>query len=239
MFNKRKNKSIINNKLSIASLTKEIDKYEKMKVKENKYYLMCGDYAKKILLDKNINLEDEELLYDLFKEWDNYGSIPLELGKKIEILLNDQSICLGIHHISGMVNIDNSNPVQDKVLNSIFSKGLINNGGDVSLGVVEKNNIDPCKTISPITNILNAIILIKSTYKGSNGGVLVALPSNLVDKNLYLKENSNNKIYDNYDDINYIKPNFLIGYISQINGNCTFYSKNEFDNLSKKSDKTI
>ena len=43
MFNK-KNKSI-NNKLSIESLTKEIDKYEKMKEKENKYYLMCSDYA--------------------------------------------------------------------------------------------------------------------------------------------------------------------------------------------------
>ena len=55
------------------------------------------------------------------------------------------------------------------MLQSIFANGL-RNLGDMSSGVITDTYPDPKKTISSINDILTATILLKTSYKGSNGG---------------------------------------------------------------------
>lgn len=202
--------------------------YYKMKsIDENKYYLMASKYADNIF--DNPSMEESNVSYfsDLFQEWDNFGSIPLELGNYIENLLNDSSVVLGIHRTGGNGVIDINDVTGSNVLQSIFNEGL-KNMGDLSSGAGMNSIPEPNKTVSVLHKPIHAVMSLKGQYKGSVGGVLVAFPAAFVDDSGEIINNSYNDIYTFIDNIPTIKSKYLLGFVASDKGVCTYYPKDSF-----------
>lgn len=220
--------SIFNMK-KIAEMKKVIKEYEQRSIAENKYFLLSSKYAKNIF-QKAKNIQSYTEMFELFKEWDEYGSIPLELGQQIESMLQDSTINIGIHRTGGYGKIDNNQLDNNELLTSIFTNGL-KNYGDLSSGAVTQDTIHPNKTISMLTNPLTAMILLKTQYKDSKGAVVVVFPSNYVNKEGELIAEEEDVYYRDDTGTLIVKPEYLIGYVARENGLCTYYPKEKF--LSK------
>lgn len=205
----------------------ELDKYAQISKEENKYYLLGTSWVREKLLDSKATAEGRKYLFDLYKEWDDYGSISLEMGNYIESLVNNSGISFGIHRIGSNNTINNTEIINNELLCDIFTNGL-KNYGDLSSGVVSNGIIDPAKTISFFNSMLDAIIQIKTSYKGSTGGILVAFPNTLVEKDGTLVDRKEKDVYNVISNTLYIKPEYLLGYIAQDDGVCTFYPKDIF-----------
>ena len=168
----------------------------------------------------------EPALKKLYERWDDYGvEIPLELGKMMEEYINNPDYRLGIHR-SGL--IDGKNYASDDILHSSITKG-IQNLGDQSSGAIRK---DPSvgKTAFICPNMLDAVITLKSPYKGSTGAVLVAIPSELIDEEGKVKPGMNERVYnhDQYGN-SLLKPEFVLGFAQNLGKGTTikYISKEE------------
>lgn len=207
----------------------DLDKYKSISKQENKYLLLGTSWVREKLLDPNISKEGRKYLFNLYKEWDDYGNISLELGTYIETLVNDDTISLGIHRTNIINNSSNEDLVNNTLLCDIFNNGL-KSDGDLANDAISKGVIHPSKTISFFSSMLDAIIHIKTSYKGSDGGILVLFPSNLVLKDGTLVADKVKDVYDVINNICYIKAEYLAGYIYQDDGVCIYYQKNKFVN---------
>lgn len=208
-----------------------INEYKIKSLKEGNFYLLASHYMEDIINNPNMDLKNKRYFLNLFKDWDDIGSIPLELGQDIEKMINDPSISLGIHRtkIVGYPNV-----IESSTLNSIFNDGLINTGHLSSGAIIEGEN-NPSNVISGLTSILLADIFLKTCYKESNGGILVAFPNNLVSKDMSLVDDHSSKvIYQQQNDNLYIKPEYLLGFVEQQNGVCKYYPKETFQKERSK-----
>ena len=204
--------------------------YSKKSILENKYYLLGSNYFKDIINNTQLDDKNLEFFYDLCKEWDDYGSIELDFGLELESLVKDKTYILGVHKTLTDAIIDEDNMIHSTLINTILDEG-IKNFGDLSSGVGVKEAPEPSKTISPITNIMDAVIYLKSSYKNSDVCFLVALPREYVDNDLEFAGNYQKEIYNIKDNEYTIKPEYIVGLVYQNNGNCTYYSK---DSIKEK-----
>lgn len=215
---------------------KTIEEYEKKSVIENKYYLLSSDFFKDIVNNNELDDKNLEFFYDICKEWDDYGSIELEVGHMLESLIKNPDYRIGIHRTPSFSSIDAEGNLHSELANDIFENGLINNG-DLSSGVVNTDVPEPSKTVSPINNIMDAVMYFKASYKQSNIGVLAAFPTKYVDKELNFNDNYAAEIYNTTDIGAYtqysIKPKYLIGVVYQDHGNCKFFTKDEVKQTNK------
>ncbi len=115
----------------------------------------------------------------------------------------------------------------DEVLHRILTEGLTNLG-DASSGAIYKDP-DVSKTVSPCTNMLNTVINLKTSYKGSSGAVLVQIPIEYCNKEGKVKPGMENQVYDHNELGNSrIKPEFLVGFVTKpTQGKCEFKSREE------------
>lgn len=201
--------------------------YKAKSIEDNVYYLMGSKYADEVFSDPRISEDGITYFRNLFEEYDDYGSIPLELGNDIEQMLDDSTIVLGIHRTGGMGTIDKDNIVGSQMLHSIFSEGL-KNMGHLSSGHDSNIIPDPSQTVSMIGSIVHAVMSIKGQYKDSVGGVLVALPSSCVNKDGEIINNSYETIYTMVDNTHAVKSEYLLGFVASDNGVCTYYPKECF-----------
>lgn len=211
----------------IAEVISKLNQYENLSKTGNKYYLLGTAWVREKLLNSQGTPQGKKYLLDMYQEWDDYGSIPLELGNYIENLVNNQNIHCGIHPIDPTCSINHSDIEDNDILQSIFNDGL-KNIGDLSSDVGTNEIIQPSQTVTFFSSMLDAVIHIKTSYKGSKGGILVSFPSSLVDEDGNIIEGKKKEFYQVVDNTYYIKPDFLLGYIAQENGICTFYPKEIF-----------
>ena len=156
-----------------------IKQYRKKSLEDGNYYLLGSEFIKKNLAMAK-SFKAYEYLFNLYREWDDYGSIPLEIGEYFEKKIDDPNYNIGIHRIGGFGTIDPNNVYNSNLLRKIFSEGL-KNYGDASSGVSNKDLIQPKKTVSMISSILNAVILLKTHYKDSKGAIITVFPSEFVN----------------------------------------------------------
>lgn len=206
-------------------IKKVINKYKRMSEKEEKYLVLATSWAEDVLLNITDDLE-REMLFNMYKENDDRGFIPLKEGQFLEYLTTFAS--LGIHYIKyPLIKDDITN---DAILKSIFTDGL-KNMGDLSSGVKPTKDIEPSKTIYPINTPFDIVFRLKSQYKESNGAVLIAFKQGIVNENFDFIDSSNeeilNEIYD-YDVVPHIRPIHLLNYVYIENGHCEFYEKSLF-----------
>lgn len=220
----------------LKSKRKEYEKiskeYENKSMVENKFYLLSSSYFKNILNNKSLDDKTLEFFYDLCKEWDDYGSLDLNFGLELENLIEDKDYVIGVHRTDSYSYIDNDGEIHSKLISTIFDEGL-KNFGDLSSGVDITEAPEPAKTVSPITDIMDAVIYLKSSYKNSDASVLVALPRDYVDNYLEFKGDYQNEIYNIKGKSYTIKPEYLVGVVYQKGGNCKVYTKEEVKSQNK------
>lgn len=191
------------------------------------------------LLSEHLSKKEKRAWKDLIDHWDNEVDITIsnELGNLIEKYVTDPNYQFGVHRSH---DINGAKPKTDGVLHDIMQDGLVVLG-DARSGSIRKNE-DPSKTVSFCDNLLNAVILTKSGRQGSNGAVLVAIPSEYVNKEGELLPDKAEKVY-NYDEIGnaHIKPEFILGFApggGQPGAHVTFISRDEIlkpTNIPKSS----
>lgn len=201
-------------------LLHKVKKLQKDAINKGVFSLFNSKEGKKIFR-KGLNYDALEFFYDLYKGWDETsGDIPIELGDHLESLIDDPNLLIGIHR-TGTINY----PDNLGVLESIFENGLINNG-DGSSGIFT-DRPEPDKTISFVGNILNLIIMLKSSYKDSTGAVLVGIPAEYMDENKCMRKECFDDIYDTFNGLPVIRKEFMLGYLTSVNGNYRLITKEE------------
>ena len=203
----------IKNKKRINKIIDLTNNQKKLYNDKKNFYLFNSNYGEKLIngaierSKKECNLYYVEYCYDLLKEWDNYGNMPKNISDLLEKLINNPNYHIGIHRT-----------------------------GDLSSGVDHKGEIiQPNKNISPLNNMLEVVMLCKSSYKRSTGGVITAIPSKYVTSSYKIKDGCADKVYYKVDNQWTLKPEYLVGFVSQKEGDCKFYSKNEILNNYNKN----
>lgn len=217
----------------IQEIIKEIEDAKEQAKVATDFKVINSDYgetflansAKRSIEEKNSFYIDSA--YQILTSWDHYGNMSVELGKWLEKLINQEDIQVGIHRTGGYGMIDPNDVYDSSILYDIFNKGLYITG-DIGSGVDHKGQIiPPNKNISPLNNILDGVMYTKNAYKHSTGGVITAIPSEYVTASYDLKKGAEQEIYTKVDNQWTLKPEYLVGFIAQDKGVCTFYSKEE------------
>ena len=238
LFKKKKtlqredSKKIIKDNISIEDIIKIYEEYSIKSLKENKYYIQGSNYFKSLIDNKEYDLLRFFIIPNAKIIDESNITIPLELGYKLEEIISNKNIRLGIHQSDSIIN----NPLEDNTLISIMNKGLINNGS-IMQGQIYTHTIQPSKTIRNAEDIIFATRIIKSSFRNSKGSLLIGLPRNIINIDYDLIDDSYANIIYDYDEngMCYIKPEYIIGYISTENNMCKFYSKEEVLRNTTKS----
>ncbi len=162
------------------------------------------------LLSEHLDPTEKKAWKNLIKDWDKDINVNVssELGNLMEKYIKDPNYQFGIHRSS---DIDGAKYQTDATLHSIMKNGLVVLGDSMSGSI--RNNADPSKTVSFCNNIMDAIIFTKSSRNGSTGAILVAIPSEFVNKDGELLPGKAEEVY-NYDEIGnaHIKPEYMLGF---------------------------
>lgn len=210
--------------MSMDEINKIYEEYNDKSLREGIYYLKGSPY----MLEMIQKYPNPELLQEFFlKRFDQLDScnppIPLELGEFVYNLTQREDIVLGMHRSD---SIKGDDPLEDPVLQAIMKEGLMNNGTAMQGLVTER--VEPSQTISKTNDMITAFIVLKHSFRGSTGAVLVGLPSHLVNSQLEVVNQEDDKMYDvDIYGIKHIKPEFNIGYISTHKGAVKYYSRPE------------
>ena len=83
--------------------------------------------------------------------------------------------------------------------------------------------------------MLEFVMLVKTGRKyGDKASIITCIPSEYVNEDLDIINDSGSKIYIEENGFKYIDPKYIAGCITQDNGNCKFYLKSDILE-SKKS----
>lgn len=198
----------------------KVKKKQKEAINKGHYSLFNSKFAKEKTFSKSASIDGMEYFFELFEEWDNVGGVvPQELGEYVESLLYGD-LRLGIHR-SPLLSF----PEYSETLQDVFKIGLYNNG-DVSSGMYNSKP-EPDKTISFFDNMLNFMIMLKSSYKGSTGSLLVGIPKEFFNDDGTMKTDKFYDIYDIVNNIPTIKKEYIIGYLCATNGKFDLHTKEE------------
>lgn len=163
---------------------------------------------------------------ELAKKWDEQPPyVPEEVGKIVEQYVDDPNCWFGIHRSDA---IDGHNFESDEILESIMKNGLLNLG-DASSGAIQ-DSPSLSKTVAVCNDMLNADIYLKSSYKGSTGSILIAVPKEYVDDDGNPKPGMSEKIYTkDKHGRSMLRPEFIKGFVSNVPGEniCQYRSRNE------------
>lgn len=217
----------------IKEILKRIQELEEKSKTATSFRLINTKFVKDSLAKATQNSIDNknsfsiDYTYKIIKQWDEYGDMPQEVGDLLEELIQDENYVIGIHRTGGYGMIDVEDIYRSDMLHSIFSKGLYMTG-DLSTGVDHQGQmLNPNKNISPLNNIIEAVMYCKSSYKDSTGGVITKIPKEYVTTSYSLKAEHGQDIYEKVDNQWTLKPKYLVGFVSQEKGVCKFYSKEE------------
>ena len=187
-------------------------------------------FASKECIDKLINTGDNlniKYFYESRKKIDDKLPVPMEVGTKLEELINNENLTIGIHRSEISSDI-----INDELMRKILEKGIVNYG-DLSSGAIR---LRPglTKTVSFPENLCNTLNLLKGSYKGSTGGFVLAFPrdSVTIDGEVI---GDNDKIYYEINGSSYIKPEYIVGYVDTSYGVMNFFDKEKLINEIEKT----
>ena len=175
-------------------------KLEKLRIKLQKKVEPGHGYS---ILRSSKTLKESEYLMELSKQYDDYGYMSDELGDELDELFLDDDYIIGIHRTG-------YTPMDDKTIDDIFSKGLINNGHIMQGGGTGNYSIENTVSLFYDFTIMNGQLKAAHGYKGSMGCVIVKIPKSYLGK----KDGDIKPIY--YIDGGVVKllPEFVYGYVS-------------------------
>ncbi len=177
--------------------------------------------------------KNQDFLYGLYDKWDKRGAeMPLKLGLSFEKLLDDKSYWFGVHRSD---NIDGSAFENDKVLQKIMKEGLNNFGDATSGGFYESPSVE--KTVSATEDMFHLTMYLKGSYKGSTGGIIVAIPREYLEDDGHAKPGMEDKVYNkNEDGYSVIKPEYLLGFVQSLGKGTVMKFKTRDEILEQKGE---
>ena len=183
-------------KISFFKKSKDLSKLRSKLVKGIGY-----DHGYSILRSSE-SLKEHEYMFNLSKDYDNYGYMSQALGEELDSLFLDDDYIVGIHR-TGYTYMDNA------TIEKIFGEGLINNGHIMSGGMDGIQDIE--KTVSLFYDfpILNGQLKAARGYKGSEGCIVVRIPKSYLGK----EDGDIKPIYYKKDSTVRLLPEFIYGYI--------------------------
>lgn len=184
-------------KLNLFKSKKEI---ESLRTKLTKELTYTHGYS--ILRSSKTINEENDFILELAKQYDEYGYMSEELGRELDSLFEDKDYVVGIHR-TGYSNMD------EKTINNIFNKGLINNGHIMQGGMA--SNFDIEKTVSLFSDftVLNGQLKAAHGYKCSEGCIIVKIPKSYLGK----CDGPIEPIYYRDDNVTKLLPEFIYGYV--------------------------
>lgn len=184
----------------IFNLFKNKKEIETLRIKLIKELTYSHGYS--MLKSSETLKEDNEFILNLAKEYDEYGYMSEELGREIDNLFKDEDYIIGIHRTG-------YNYMDDKMIKSIFDKGLINNGHIMQGGISDNLDIERTVTLFNDFTILNGQLKSAHGYKGSQGCIIVKIPKSYLGK----KDGKIEPIYYVDEGVNKLLPEFIYGYV--------------------------
>ena len=205
MFEKRKIKQLL---LEIEMYKKNFESMGLFSLLHTKY---MEDYIDKSLNNSKKELKTTQLLkfcLDTAKSNDSVTQVDLEVGKRIEELINDENNMMFIHR--SKLSLDENNTSKD--LESIMRDGLINYGHINAKGGVAYSLDAPGigTTLTPMIGLSGYINLL-SNWHNYDSVIVFSIPRELLDKDNDFIDN--NLAYNNVDGKYYIKPEYIVGNI--------------------------
>jgi len=210
------------------NINKKIEKLQKQGINSNCYYLINSkDMIETI--DKCSNDKKKlEYFYNLCEGWDlTKEVIPLEIGVSLEKMVNDSNIRVGIHRSSVITDKN------DQVLKYIMQNGL-RNDAQITQGATHVVP-DLTKTISFVNNMFHTVPMIKGSYKGSNGAIILTFPTEYLDLEGNVLPEFINEIYEETNGIYYVRPEFIVGYLVAEYGVYNLYTKEDILNREEEN----
>ena len=214
---------------SIIALYEE---WKEKSIRDNTYYLLGSSYFKHII-DEHY---PPEFIRDFFipkcmKVDNNEKRISLEVGELLEKYASSSTMRLGIHRSDSIIRDD---IYTDTILHSILTEGLKNNGAAMQ-GLISTSPPDPCQAVRPASDMINACWMLKSSYRGSRGSLLVQLPKDAIDIDWSFNRGVDPlSIYEKKDNAYFIHPKYIIGYV-ETDGKCVFHTKEDLlENYKEK-----
>jgi len=205
----------------IKKLIKEhIDEFEKKGI----YSLFNSEYVKKIFAQE-IPCYKLSNYYDVFLKCDLSLQLSKESGELLEKLFNNQSKNIGIYET-----------VLDK--KALESDTLRNN---IQYGFQDGNNKSLDKLSEEISfpkNFVNFMLTLKTISDNFGGCFIFSFPKDLVNENGYVNSQEYHRLYDCYNGVTYIKPDFIIGYIDTDSPSIDYIPKEEIITKQKTLQKT-
>ena len=207
------------------SIMEQIHYYRDKSIRDNTFYVTGSDYVEELVMQKYPPEIIQSVVLDQCIRIDQREPrIPLELGNYLYNLTRDPNIYLGIHRSYA---IQGKNPLEDDILHSIVTEGLINNGAAMQ-GVVNNSPPAPSATLSPASDIMRLCGFLKSSYRGSSGALLLALPKDVVDRELeFSRDADRSSFYKKEGMIYTFPPEYIVGFLKEDNGSCRLYSREE------------
>lgn len=160
------------------------------------------DHGYSVLRSSKTIDENNEIMLELAKQYDEYGYMSEELGRELDSLFIDKNYIIGLHR-TGYTDMD------DETIKSIFDKGLINNG-HIMQGAMS-GNFDIERTVSLYDNFIHFNRELKAAhgYKDSQGCIIVKIPKSYLGK----ADGEIKPIYYKEDFITKLLPEFIYGYV--------------------------
>ena len=154
------------------------------------------------ILRSSKTLKDNKFLLELARDYDEVGFMSQELGEELDSLFLDDNYTVGIHRTG-------YNIMDDKMIQTIFREGLINNGHIMSGAVSGTQDIDKTVSMFKDFTLMNGQLKSASGYKNSLGCIIVKIPKSYLGE----KEGDIQPIYYKKDGIVHLLPEFIYGYI--------------------------
>lgn len=192
--------------------------------KRGLYTIFNSQYVKKIM-SQEIPCYKLSQYFNLFWKCDKSLAITKEVGEEIENLINDVRVHIGLYNIQLNESFENSN-----LAKTIFQKGL-EDTENTSLEKISDQIIFP-KTI------VQALLTLKDASQKYEGCFVFAFPKALINDSGNLNMHEYHQIYDCFDGITYIKPEYIIGYIDTDSKTINYIPKEEIIAKTKTLKKT-
>lgn len=203
------------------------EEYRKKALLDNIYYLKGSNYMK-LVIEK---YKDNPQIYSFFMEHFNrvdaaLPNIPLDIGEQIEEFCLTPGMRTGIHKSSSI-----GYGFDDRIITSIITKGLINNGAAMQGLVLDC--VSPAHTVSNISSPTFAIYAVKTPFKGA---FLLGFPTELVTDEFDIVKGCRDMVYTYHDGMTYIKPEFILGYLEKNKDGVKYYSIQELEKMHTKKE---
>lgn len=225
----------IQEKTKLKLLNLKIKLWIKDRHNKGLFSLFDAAFSKKYL-EKNLNYDNLNYIYDCITSWDKYNNISYNVGMSLDNLAKDNTIM--VHRVKLNLDTKKEGLQTNSTLLNMMNEGLINQGHANAVGgsAFSKTPSALTLTMTPLVGLTGYINLV-APYKENDTVIFAVFPKDLVDEDGQLVNGHQySDIYDLSEKHPRIKSEFMLGaLLKKDNSLDEFYTKDEIINAKEIS----